>query len=376
MDIVKATSAYEAWLGELTDVQTKAVARKHSEMAQDAFHLLRATFYRWVEHWETLCPELHSRNDHGLLAVGDLHVENFGVWLDSRQLLVWGINDFDEACELPFTSDLTRLATSIALATDEEFALSRQEICKLLLDGYRQGLKAGGTPVLVYGGNHPELEQLAAKVTGPTKFWTKKLNREDNPTIDSDELPRRVHEMFRASFPRGARAEYRRQRKPGGLGSLGRRRFTALVTEGAACEAREAKALVPSALYWWEKRDEMLSQTGTLLQRAIRSPDPHFQIHDKWLVRRIAPDAVKINLPAGDDSRGLALAPALLQLMGFESANIHLGTSSPDQLAAALDELDRELGARWLENAAERMEEATQRDFKDWTKYFGQDAKR
>jgi hypothetical protein len=64
MDIVKATSAYEAWLGELTDVQTKAVARKHSEMAQDAFHLLRATFYRWVEHWETLCPELHSRNDH------------------------------------------------------------------------------------------------------------------------------------------------------------------------------------------------------------------------------------------------------------------------------------------------------------------------
>lgn len=79
MDIVKATSAYEAWLGELTDVQTKAVARKHSEMTQDALHLLRATFYRWVEHWETLCPELHSRDDHVLLAVGDLHVENFGV---------------------------------------------------------------------------------------------------------------------------------------------------------------------------------------------------------------------------------------------------------------------------------------------------------
>jgi hypothetical protein len=120
----------------------------------------------------------------------------------------------------------------------------------------------------------------------------------------------------------------------------------------------------------------MLSQTGTLLQRAIRSPDPHFQIHDKWLVRRIAPDAVKINLPAGDDSRGLALAPALLQLMGFESANIHLGTSPPDKLAAALDELDRQLGARWLENASERMEGATQRDFKDWNKYSREDAKR
>ena len=40
--------------------------------------------------------------------MGDLHVENFGTWLDSRERLVWGMNDFDEACELPFTSDLVR----------------------------------------------------------------------------------------------------------------------------------------------------------------------------------------------------------------------------------------------------------------------------
>ena len=50
-----------------------------------------------------------------LLAVGDLHVENFGVWRDSQQRLVWGINDFDDACELPFTSDLVRLAASALL---------------------------------------------------------------------------------------------------------------------------------------------------------------------------------------------------------------------------------------------------------------------
>ena len=61
-------------------------------------------------------PETASRDQDVLLAVGDLHVENFGVWRDSRQRLVWGVNDFDDACELPFTSDLVRLATSAMLA--------------------------------------------------------------------------------------------------------------------------------------------------------------------------------------------------------------------------------------------------------------------
>ena len=50
--------------------------------------------------------------------MGDLHAENLGMCLDSRRRLVWGINDFDEACELPFTSDLVRLAASIVFAAE------------------------------------------------------------------------------------------------------------------------------------------------------------------------------------------------------------------------------------------------------------------
>jgi len=45
-------------------------------------------------------------------------------------------------------------------------------------------------------------------------------------------------------------------------------------------DAREAKALVPSALYWSTGQDHMPSQTATLLQHAIRDPDPHFQVHE------------------------------------------------------------------------------------------------
>ena len=61
-------------------------------------------------------PRPAKRDTDVVLSVGDLHVENFGVWRDSRNELVWGINDFDDACELPFTSDLVRLATSVVLA--------------------------------------------------------------------------------------------------------------------------------------------------------------------------------------------------------------------------------------------------------------------
>ena len=32
-----------------------------------------------------------------VLAVGDLHTENFGTWRDAEGRLIWGINDFDEA---------------------------------------------------------------------------------------------------------------------------------------------------------------------------------------------------------------------------------------------------------------------------------------
>ena len=92
-DIVGATSDYEAWLKEMTEVQRRALARKHDEMSEGPFPLLRATFYRWMKHWESLCPDLHARDGDVVLAVGDLHVENFGMWLDSRQRLVWGIND-------------------------------------------------------------------------------------------------------------------------------------------------------------------------------------------------------------------------------------------------------------------------------------------
>src|SRR5439155_1868707 len=129
------------------------------------------------ERWQVLCQELESRDQDVLLSVGDLHVENFGIWLDSRQRLVWGMNDFDEACELSFTSDLVRLAASIALAAETRgIQAPLREICHRVLAGYREGVEVEGKPILVEEGGHPELKQLAAAIRSPSKFWRKHLN--------------------------------------------------------------------------------------------------------------------------------------------------------------------------------------------------------
>ena len=184
-----------------------------------------------------------------VLAVGDLHVENFGVWRDSRGQHVWGVNDFDDACELPFTSDLVRLAASVALAAEQqEVKTSPARFCAWLLDGYRDGLKVQGEALLV--ARHETLRVLTKDTAeAAAGFWKKKLDAEE---LDAADLPRGLEAMFAASFPRGAALTFRQQRNPGGLGSLGRRRFTALVKRcrGEPYDAREAKALVPSALYW------------------------------------------------------------------------------------------------------------------------------
>src|SRR6185503_5368337 len=138
------------------------------------------------------CPRLGERGEDVLLAVGALHVANFGVWRDSRNRLVWGINDFDDACELPLTSDLVRLATSAMLAAAAaDLEVSAQWVCARLLEGYRAGLRTGGQPILLTDARHAALITLTRDTQeDPKTFWKKKLDPADNPRIDAGELPK------------------------------------------------------------------------------------------------------------------------------------------------------------------------------------------
>ncbi|MDP3893977.1 DUF2252 domain-containing protein [Nocardioides sp.] len=77
---------------------------------------------------------------------GDLHVENFGTYLNSDGRLVFDINDFDEAYVGRFTWDLQRFAASLALVGWQK-ALPEADVSRLIgrylraylsqVDGYR-----------------------------------------------------------------------------------------------------------------------------------------------------------------------------------------------------------------------------------------------
>jgi len=125
--------------------------------------------------------------------------------------------------------------------------------------------------------------------------------------------------------------------------------------------AREIKALAPSAYSW--ARDEKGSNEifyEKILRRAVRSPDPWVHLRGRWIVRRLASDCQVIDLDSWprerDESR-------LLSEMGWETANIHLGTKK------AVKTVLRDLKKRpvtWLRKAAETMLKVTLNDWEDW----------
>jgi uncharacterized protein (DUF2252 family) len=122
--------------------------------------------------WPLVCPELAKGPQ--VLAVGDLHVENFGTWRDSEGRLIWGVNDFDEAYPLSYANDLVRLAVSAHLAVAAgHLPLKRKDICDAILEGYREGLESRGLP-FVLGEKHEWLRRIAeSKLRDPIHFWAK-----------------------------------------------------------------------------------------------------------------------------------------------------------------------------------------------------------
>jgi hypothetical protein len=357
MDIIKATSAYEAWLRRRIPLIDADLRVKHQRMAQSPYPFLRATFYRWVQLWPQVCPDLATTP--AVLGVGDLHVENFGTWRDSEGRLIWGVNDFDEAAPIPYTNDLVRMAVSAKLAISENrLCCDPTDASDAILAGYREGFGKGGAP-FVLAEQHGWLRELATgQLRDPVLYW-QKFNQ--LPTIRAG-LPAAVKVALKQALP-GVRPPFRVVHRQSGLGSLGRRRFTALAEWRGGWVAREAKELVISAWHW-EKR----SQGGTevlyqrAIGRAVRVPDPFVRVNGHWLIRRLAPDCNRIELGSLPNTRDEL---KLLHAMGWETANIHLGTK------AAAGRVLKDLNQRpstWLRRAAEAMAKATLEDWKGWAK--------
>jgi hypothetical protein len=73
-------------------------------------------------------------------------------------------------------------------------------------------------------------------------------------------------------------------------------------------------------------------------------------------------------MPENKHDRRLALAPALLHLMGQETANIHLGSRSRDALKKLLNGLNH--NKLWFPEATERMAACTRKDHAEWVTQY------
>jgi hypothetical protein len=353
----KSTVTYEDWLSQQLEIVPEDLAHKHQLMREAIFPFFRATFYRWAQLWPEVCPECADAPE--LLAVGDLHVENFGTWRDIEGRLIWGMNDFDEAGSMPYTIDLVRLAASAHLAIDSErLRIDHRGACAAILSGYKACLEAGGLP-WVLGGKHVWLyEMVKPSLRDPPLFWQK---LESLPS-HAGRVPGNARRGLERMMP-GKGSKWRIAHRVAGMGSLGRQRFVALAEYNGGPVCREAKALAPSAWDWArgvvEHRDSRKIRYQKALDTAVRATDPFVRLQGKWIVRRLAPDCSKIELAAfprqKDETR-------LLHAMGWETANLHLGARRTGSILADLSRRR----ANWLHKAAAKMVIATRKDWEEW----------
>ena len=353
-----ATHLYEAWLRKRIPLIDADLRLKQERMAENPFPFFRATFYRWVQLWPRLCPDLSVAP--AVLGVGDLHVENFGTWRDREGRLIWGVNDFDEATTLPYTNDLVRLASSALLAVSaNHLACDPKSACDALLGGYQAALRVGGSP-FVLAEHHGLLRDLAlSELRDPVTYWAK-LDQLPTP---KGPIPASVKSALVRALPE-AGLPFRIVHRRAGLGSLGRRRFVAVADWRGSRVAREAKELTVSAWHWMETGKSFAILYRSILQRAIRVADPFVRVQAHWLLRRLAPDCSRIELGSLPQRRNEL---KLLEVMGWETANIHLGTKgAARRIAADL----KQRAARWLRKAAQTMADATVDDWKAWSRGF------
>jgi len=352
MKVKAATKAYETFLHAHLAVVESDLEFKHKQMTAALFPFLRATFYRWSEIFRESCADLAQAPE--LLAVGDLHVENFGTWRDAEGRLTWGINDFDEAQTMPYTIDLVRLATSALLSAQEaKLPLAFEEICTAILTGYSDGLDKGGRP-FVLEEEHAWLRVLATGALRDPVAFAAKMDK-----LKTAEPPKAVTDLMSAHLPKGSVIK-RFAARTAGLGSLGRPRYVALAELSGGQVVREAKATLPSAWNWSMGQNDAPLRCQEIINKAVRCADPFLSFEKGWAIRRLGPHCSRVELTElphrNDDMK-------LVKVMGRETANVHLGSRD------AIDAVKKDLAkrpARWLFLAATAMADATRADWKEW----------
>jgi hypothetical protein len=239
-------------------------------------------------------------------------------------------------------------------------ALKIKDALRVILEGYSTALAEQGRPFVLSEKNKWLREVATGELRDPEHFWAK---MDQLPQLHG-EMPPSAVDAIQHLMPE-PKMHYALCARRAGLGSLGRMRIVAIADWRGGRVAREAKALVPSAIYWTDPKDGPIDiDYQAIIGRAVRCPDPFVQLRGRWIVRRLAPYCSRIelsDLPTNHDSL------KLLSAMGYETGNIHLGTPSE---RVKIQRCLKELPKNWLLSAATRMKEAVGEDWRDWRKHM------
>ena len=345
---------YESWLRTQCDVVQSDLDHKHDRMTKSAFVFLRATYFRWARLMPELFPGLMDTPQ--VLAVGDIHLENYGTWRDQESRLVWGVNDFDEAAVMPYAFDLVRLVCSIRQAP--HLSIDKAAAAELVLQGYGGGLSTP-RPTLVDDRETAWMrEDVAVTDEDRAKFWQEIDEKDPDATPPHD-----VAASLMQSLPADS-SEIRFAARPQkGGGGLGRPRYIVVASWRGGRVVREAKALVPSAWSWARNAIPAQHPFEVLARGQYRAFDPFLTQAGAFIVRRIAADSRKINLKQNPDSQ---LKDRVLRAMGFDLGAIHAASAS------AVAAIQADLAAReqgWLHKSAKSAETAVHEDFAAWQQF-------
>lgn len=351
--IAESARGYETWLHHrLGDrIVTADVVHKREKMRESPFVFLRATYWRWAETILDLCGD--ARDAPSILAIGDVHLENFGTWRDAEGRLVWGVNDFDDAALMPYPLDLVRLAASALLAPDSP---SPAALCTWLWRGYQAGL-ADPQPVILERDHRWLREAILLPEKARAKWWDK-LAASDEP------IPPLYRAALAAAMPDPAAPLVAFARRAG-TGSLGKPRYAGIADWRGGPVVRECKAILPSVWRMFApSADARAGATpddtilaGVIAGGATRAIDPHYHVADGLVVRRLSPNSRKIE---ADDAGALLVSRAMITAMGREIATCHAGDGA--RIAAVRADCASRT-PEWLETMAREAAAAVHRDF-------------
>lgn len=356
VDIAKSTRGYEAWLKKFTPVVASDFDVKHRRMLLGEFPFFRSTFYRWAEAWPRECAHLASAPL--VLSAGEVNIQAFGTWLDPEGRLAWGITSFDEAYPLPYTSDLSRLITSIAIAAKTfgtKMKGGLQRLSDEILESYRTTMEMGGDPFVLGAAHQWLLKVMAGRAKNPLQFWS---NLDHLPSAIA--VPAEVCEALERSLP--VNTMFRVRTRVAGSGSLGRPRYVGIAQWRGGPLAAEARYIpVPAAAWAAGHHRDVRTYHNRVLETAHRAPNLRAGVWKGVFVRRIGPDI----------TNGVGTEPVEnhKQLIRFSKAcaieigNVHAGT--PGAQMQVLEHLNR-LPGGWLAEAAQIMMNRNQEDFQIW----------